>query len=995
MITIEQRLAQWQQELLDLSNRNRLLNYRFTPARPSSLYLRSPLASDIYQILLGGKSLIIQGNGIDESEEEKTFASGEFAESSDDDMTSDPDPSSTVPIEAGAGAVRSSLTSEKTNRVARRLLVQARSSEQEQGINILFASFGLLKWNDKLGDEKWRFSPLVLLPVRIAESTREDVFRIEPTGDDPEFNQTLSERLKRDFGLSLAVDVDEESVFADVLSEVRAAIATRPGWEVLDQVHVGLFQFHKIRMFRDLAEHAGIAANHPIVQALGLEGVGIAPLPDSVPSVEQLDATVFPTETFSFLDADASQLHAIQAAVRGAHLIIQGPPGTGKSQTIANIIGESIAAGKTVLFVSEKAAAIEVVYSRLSDRGLGDFCLMLHSHKATKREVVTSLGDRLENRAGVVASSDEEWRLRQLGEIRSQLNAYPDALHRQHLPLQKSAFWAHGELATLQHVPFLPVASPPIDDLTPERLFGLLNLVQAAERDQATLREGSDHPWALANPRTLSFAEEQTLRQTLLALQSSLATLVVTSKQLAEHLSLRVPTNVDEVRRLVRVADAIPDDEMLRPEWFQVDMIHRSLALSREATNRAKTLCDQHVQLLADYSDTLLSISAQDAITSYEQGWIARLFSGTYRSHRSQLRQAAKDGRNHSRDEELATLRAIRELDAQKTWFREHQSELSVISGSSNGAQALPSHFQWDSTTRGIETVARILEDIPEGRPPRAFVETVSRSGAGLGVAGIRHRLAEELGVVDSARTTLEPFFFPNALSTSVSPWGVTDLHAAKAWVDVRLQRFDDRDDWVRAQSTAERLRDAQLEPAIQYLVDKHVPADQWQGAIRRLILTQWLDRVYRDEPTLQSFRGEDHNRSIARFRELDRGAIHGTVRRIRRELAQRQSRFDSRVGGEPEVLRREYAKRRRHLPLRRLFERIPNLIPTLKPCLMMSPLSVAQFLSPDRYRFDVVIFDEASQVQPHDAIGAIMRGKQVIVAGDEHQLPPTSFFDR
>ena len=90
-----------------------------------------------------------------------------------------------------------------------------------------------------------------------------------------------------------------------------------------------------------------------------------------------------------------------------------------------------------------------------------------------------------------------------------------------------------------------------------------------------------------------------------------------------------------------------------------------------------------------------------------------------------------------------------------------------------------------------------------------------------------------------------------------------------------------------------------------------------------------------------------------------------------------------------------EAQKKRRHLPLRKLFERIPNLLPTLKPCLMMSPLSVAHYLPADRYQFDVVIFDEASQVRPHDAIGAIMRGRQIVVAGDSKQLPPTSFFDR
>nr|MDP9473679.1 DUF3320 domain-containing protein [Chloroflexota bacterium] len=181
----------------------------------------------------------------------------------------------------------------------------------------------------------------------------------------------------------------------------------------------------------------------------------------------------------------------------------------------------------------------------------------------------------------------------------------------------------------------------------------------------------------------------------------------------------------------------------------------------------------------------------------------------------------------------------------------------------------------------------------------------------------------------------------------------------------------------------------------IHQLVIQDVPPDCWTETFRRLILTHWLDAVYREDDALRAFRGDEHEATIAQFREFDRRYISTLTRRIRRVLAGRQGRVSAAHGGEPGLLRHEAGKRKRHIPLRRLFERIPNLLPTLKPCLMMSPLSVAQFLPADRYRFDIVVFDEASQVRPHDAIGAIMRGKQLIVAGDSKQLPPTAFFDR
>ena len=96
----------------------------------------------------------------------------------------------------------------------------------------------------------------------------------------------------------------------------------------------------------------------------------------------------------------------------------------------------------------------------------------------------------------------------------------------------------------------------------------------------------------------------------------------------------------------------------------------------------------------------------------------------------------------------------------------------------------------------------------------------------------------------------------------------------------------------------------------------------------------------------------------------------------------------------EASILSKEAAKKRRLMPIRTLMQKIPNLLVKLKPCLLMSPISVSQFLPPEM-KFDLVLFDEASQLVPEDAIGAIYRGKTIVVAGDNKQLPPTSFFQK
>lgn len=157
-----------------------------------------------------------------------------------------------------------------------------------------------------------------------------------------------------------------------------------------------------------------------------------------------------------------------------------------------------------------------------------------------------------------------------------------------------------------------------------------------------------------------------------------------------------------------------------------------------------------------------------------------------------------------------------------------------------------------------------------------------------------------------------------------------------------------------------------------------------------------WLDHVVSGDEVLRTFVSAEHEKRIADFRALDdrytaltRDMIHA---RLRTAIPSSESPV---VGPEWGVLRHELTKKKRHLPLRELMGRIPSVVTTLTPCLLMSPLSIAQYLSISAAAFDLVVFDEASQITVWDAIGAIGRGKQVVMVGDPKQLPPTNFFNR
>jgi hypothetical protein len=376
-----------------------------------------------------------------------------------------------------------------------------------------------------------------------------------------------------------------------------------------------------------------------------------------------------PQDTFTILDADASQLCAIQAAVRGAHLIIQGPPGTGKSQTIANIIAECIAAGRTVLFVSEKAAAIEVVHRRLKSRHLDAFCLMLHSHRANKREIITELGEQLESVSAPPTDPDEILTLERLQSERLALDAYADALHRVHEPLGKSLFWAHGELAQLHHVPLLAAPLPAVASLTIGDLEHRIRLVEALADHASVLTEGTAHPWSGIQVRSFGLAERHQLRELIWTVHSSIQRLRQAGENLAHDLRLPAPKTSVDVRDLAFIANCVPQREALRASWFDRQRVDAAARLVSDASSHAARRWTIERRLRAVYEPAFFDIEPRSAIASYKQNVLVRLFSSSHRALKAQVRGATKDGQRPADPEVMAAFRDAQQRRQELDWF--------------------------------------------------------------------------------------------------------------------------------------------------------------------------------------------------------------------------------------------------------------------------------------------------------------------------------------
>ena len=332
------------------------------------------------------------------------------------------------------------------------LYADARTLEEEQGVNILFLALGTLKWIDPSSATNVRFAPLVLIPAALERGNAAEKFKLRWRNEDVTPNISLQAFLERVHGVRLPTfEADEKFGPSAYAAQVLEAVAGKSGWSVQpDDIVLGFFSFAKFLMYRDLdvetwPEKSKIS-ERPLIRSLLSDGFD--DLNDLLPEDEPIDPQIDTGEMLHIVDSDSSQTLAVHEVRRSKNLVIQGPPGTGKSQTIANIIGSAVADGKTVLFVAEKMAALEVVKRRLDATGVGDACLELHSNKANKREVIKEL-DRTWQ-LGAPKGEAPDALIERLRHARDDLNAHAERMHRPHIASGLTPFEVIGQLARLR-----------------------------------------------------------------------------------------------------------------------------------------------------------------------------------------------------------------------------------------------------------------------------------------------------------------------------------------------------------------------------------------------------------------------------------------------------------------------------------------------------------------------------------------------------------------
>ncbi|MBP5274806.1 MAG: DUF4011 domain-containing protein, partial [Abditibacteriota bacterium] len=841
-----------------------------------------------------------------------------------------------------------------------------RSAQQENGVSSLYLAVGLLRWFMP-GTREPNYAPLILVPIEIVRKSANLGYALHARAEEPHFNLTLLEMLKQNFNLEIPglepLPGDEHGTDINkVFSIVRGAVFAMDHWNVVESCVIGNFSFAQFAMWNDIHNSENMLEKSKIVRSLmkGRLDWDTSKAPD-------LD------KQFAFLPitVDDTQQKAIKMAAAGETFVLHGPPGTGKSQTITGMIANLLAHRKTVLFVAEKKAALSVVQKRLAALGLGDFCLELHSDKANKKQVLSQLEKALVVTKPAGKPGFEE-NIKTMHVFGKKLDAYSEHLHK-----KQQCGMSLRELIALyetvrdeEHtVVFAPEEAGKLteeDIRSHSALLGQLTAAGGAVGDIA------NSPLKGVGLRAFNADVRSSIGAILEGYEAAL-------KKMAEPEEIPIPGiskpqnfgELEQLKKLLEIFEKEADPLLMKlseAEIRETEGYYEKL----EQLNREKS------ELLETWDADFLKADMQDFLARHEAAGKKLFGKGAAKSQiTSEIQSRAK--RQMSYEEIPGLLWKI------IAWQKNEKELLQALETLPENVRAAankyPAREAFGKALDQAVSCRREAEEFPGGIEAVAGIAgDAERSDALKKLASLAEGLYENKKAADEL------------LVRSASPEDSFEK-------ELRLCGFLLKNpavlkDWGIYNGTRGQCLEAGLAPAVE-AYENGLPASSLETACRKGLYFALINYIISHNNYLSNFSGATFNEAVARYKKMDDIMLGQTKQEIIRRLsANLPSPTDSpEAGQELNLLRKAIGSNARGMSVRVLFERIPHILQRLCPCMLMSPNSVAQYLAQKNDLFDVVIFDEASQLPTCKAVGALARGKDAVIVGDPKQMPPTSFF--
>jgi hypothetical protein len=968
MESVPPRVAKWKNALLDLSLRNKLINY--TDRAGYRLEVPGPALGRLEDTVNDGTRItLLASDAVKEIDVARGIRYGrDLPEQEREVLLSD---KNSTYVDVTAAAYKTKL---------RYLAYKAKTIIEETGANNLYLTFGMLNW--RLDDRELR-SPLVLVPVTISTANRGERYTLvldEAGISTP--NYCLVEKLRVTFGLEIpelsnpAVDAAGIDLGA-TLDAVRHAIASKGlHFRVEDTVHLAILQFAKFPLWKDLDDSWKALSDNSLVSHL----INSPDRPYTDPVTNTGDGGLDKLGDEVPVPADSSQLQAIAEAAAGRTFVLEGPPGTGKSQTITNLLAHAMAAGRRVLFVAEKRAALDVVKKRLEAVGLGELSLDLHDKSSRPAAVREQIRVALD----LQVSADADALRTQTEAAESSRNAlarYARRLHEENAAGMSLYSARTSELAADQDVAPIEVPRDLIAGTTPEKLDAVQRVLRKLPEVADLAQPSVDHPWGFIESLPVAGPSIAEIHRCAVGFDSALADAVASGLSIESLARCDRPANFETwVKLCAAPRHPLPALDALREGAWAAEL--ESLGT--------------HLLWLTDNPPSWRTTASLDAvdldIPAIHRVAVAADESGFF-------------GRKKRRRAVLEQLSGVLVVDPKSVDLKSLTSTIASIKDSYVAVMEL--------RNRVARLPARVIDQpwnplIPEHATKvrhelawlRWTTATLSAQPNDAHVSDMRSYYANQpVGACAAQLARIAPAWSALTIATGATPdrqkqWSQPDHFITRWWASRTARHLSDTasiEHWTDLVRLVDPLTSAGMGALRTAILNGEIDAEDASLAFARgLAVASVAER--QDATALGSFNADAHHKMIDRYTKSLR-AIRGELpRAIPASLVQKRRFNANAASGQIGGLRRQLDRRRGGMSVRGLIERFGEVITQIMPCTLMSPDSVARFFPARPDLFDIVVFDEASQIRVADAIGAMGRSRSVVVVGDSKQMPPTSF---
>lgn len=981
---VEQKLTKqkvWERKLLDFSLRNALLNFR---VNKNALQLMAANLAELEDKLSDGKDFRIM-----EVPSEWTVSARDakmFEIENEKDLIQN-----IATQEFKSNRIRTFLPEEELGNHLKNLYRVAKVSIEENGTNTLFLALGFLRWFESDLSEKPRYAPIVLIPIDIVKSAKNKGYVVRSRQEDAQINITLLEYLRQIFELKITglepLPTDEHGIdLALVFHTIRQAIMGKASWNIENMAFIGLFSFGQFVMWNDIRNRSKELEANKVVSSL-VAGKMNWTAEEQTVTLDNLDVVIEPDKMAIPMSADSSQMVAIAAAAAGQSFVLHGPPGTGKSQTITNMIANALNQGKTVLFVAEKMAALNVVQSRLESIGLGPFCLELHSNKTNKSAVLGQLNKALE--VGRIKAPEEyKATADKLHQLRNDLNAVVEALH-----------------CKREYGSSLYEAIERFETNKSEKG----NILFAAE-DVAHITEDTINNW------------NEIIRQYIVATieNGSYAESPLQGYEGTEY-SIELRDKVEDMSKyIILTYDRVKDSVKYLCNWSAIaynqskNTLMELCQLATIAQNCAPTLdtlvqsqnyegiyeqlnsiCQDgmayesiYKEICNDFELQVLEYNVSEAVMGWKKAnasWLLPKLLG-----QSKL---IKELKLYAKNPAIVTKETINGYYDKLTYIAGLKSRLGQVSAELSKFMAdvfVGTQTDWvvlNNALNKAELLYKMLVNVRKDKR-EGFLQAI-REGDNT------KEVEKQANMVQAFMNTMDNVIATYSIDLSSIDNSEDWLKDVKEVFERYLSHLSNLKSWVALRQRTVEMKKCGLGNVVSAWENGRVDSNRIQSAFDGNLYYALVLKTIREDERLKAFQGKQYEDMIGQYSEQINKFRNLTIQELVAKLSASipLSGNASAASSEIGILKRAIKSNGRMLSIRKLFDEIPTLLRKLCPCMLMSPISVAQYIDPTAPKFDLVIFDEASQLPTSEAVGTIARGENVVIVGDPKQLPPTNFF--